>query len=140
MLLESSSDLGERVPRAVWRRRDWCEDASAALWDLIAADSRSLLRDLDSGAAHLYHARGEHYDMWVLLRFLVREQDGGVQCDVAAIRGRGAAAGLRDLMTICRNAGVDSIICETNDPVLFRLYERAGFREAWRTFVVEIEK
>lgn len=122
----------------MWERRAaWCDEAESALGGLIAADRRSLLAGIVAGSVQLWHAVGEHYDLWTLLRFSERIQDGGKQCEVVAIRGRGCAEGLGDLIKLCRERGVDSVLCETSSPALYRLYERAGFREGWRTFVVE---
>lgn len=131
---------GKPSDGAVWERRAaWCDEAEAALGELIAADRRSLMANVAAGNAHLYHARSSSYDLWALLDFFERVQDGGKQCEVVAIRGRGCAAGLKDLIKLCSARGVDSVICETTSPALYRLYERAGFKEAWRVFVAETQ-
>lgn len=110
-----------------WTRREWCDEAAAALDELIRTDRELVLERIGLGAALLFEITGPDYGGWIILRFF-DDADGAVVCDCVAFSGWNTAAGLSDLMRVAKKAGAQKLICTTEQAGVVRLYQRQGWR------------
>lgn len=120
-----------------WTRQPWNSAANEALHDLIAADKRRVLDDLEQGRAELFCIEGDQYQGWLLTRIEEQIQTGDLDLHVLAFRGRGSAALLADLKRIARQSGCRTVSCEAHDPAVQRLWTLIGFDELERRYQVE---
>lgn len=110
-----------------WTRREWCDEAAAALDDLIKADRDAVLERIKNGSALLFEIAGPEYDGWLIVHFF-DDEGGRVVCNCLALNGRNTAGGLADLMRIAKKAGAQKLICTTEQHGVARLYQRQGWR------------
>lgn len=125
----------------VWTRRPWCDEADAALGELIDADRAGILADIAAGLSYLFFVTGPDYGGWFLIRFFDNAQ-GQTACYCIAFNGRNTLAGLPYLGRLVAAAGAVELICNTEQEAVARLYRAQGWKitEYELTLKLEPEK